>query len=47
MHRDPRVLLSDVEQASADIERFIDGMTGDAYGGQGHVRHMMARLLQD
>ena len=32
---------------SPNYERFIDGMTRDAYGGQDHVRHMMARLLQD
>lgn len=31
MHRDPRVLLADVEQAGADIARFIEGMDESAF----------------
>ena len=31
MRRDPRVPLWDVEQAGADIERFIEGMGHDAW----------------
>ena len=31
MRRDPRVLLADVEQASADIASFTEGLTRDAF----------------
>ncbi len=31
MHRDPRVLLADVEQASTDIALFTEGLTREAY----------------
>ena len=31
MHRDPRVLLADVEQASADIAHFTEGLTREVY----------------
>ena len=31
MHRDPRVPLWHIEQAGADIERFIEGMDRDAW----------------
>ena len=31
MHLDPRVPLADVEQAGADIARFTEGMTREAY----------------
>ena len=31
MHRDPRVLLADVEQASADIAHFTEGLSREAY----------------
>ena len=31
MRRDPRVPLADIERAGAEIERFTEGMNGDAY----------------
>lgn len=31
MHRDPRVLLTDIDQAGADIERFIEGTDVGTY----------------
>ncbi|MCY3731738.1 MAG: DUF86 domain-containing protein [Rhodospirillaceae bacterium] len=31
MRPDPRVLLADVDQAAADIERFVEGMDLEAY----------------
>ncbi len=31
MHRDPRVLLWDIERASDDIERFTEGMERDTW----------------
>ena len=33
MPPDPRVLLADVDRASADIERFTEGMDSRAYAG--------------
>ncbi len=33
MPPDPRVLLADVERAGAEIERFTEGIDGDAYAG--------------
>lgn len=31
MRRDPRVPLADIDRAGAGIERFTEGMNGDAY----------------
>lgn len=31
MRRDPRVTLADIDRAGAGIERFTEGMNGDAY----------------
>ena len=31
MRRDPRVPLADIDRAGAEIERFTEGMNGDAY----------------
>lgn len=33
MRSDARVLLADVENAAADIERYLDGFDGIAYTG--------------
>ncbi len=35
MHRYPRVLLADIEQAGADIERFAEGKDGETFFAMG------------
>ena len=46
MRRDPRVLLADVERASADIARFTEGMTPDAYLRDGRTQAAVERKFE-
>jgi uncharacterized protein with HEPN domain len=46
MHRDPRVLLADVEEASGDIERFTGGMTSDTYLRDGLTQAAVERKFE-
>ena len=46
MRRDPRVLLVDVERASADIARFTEGMTRDAYLGDERTQAAVERKFE-
>ena len=31
MHRDPRILLADIDRAGADVERFTEGIDSNIY----------------
>ena len=46
MHPDPRVLLADVDQAGADIERFIDGMDRETYVGDARTQAAVERTFE-
>ena len=46
MRRSPRVLLADVERASADIARFTEGMTHDAYLGDERTQAAVERKFE-
>ena len=46
MHRDPRVLLADVEQSGADIVRFTEGVTREAYLRDGLIQAAVERKFE-
>ena len=46
MRRDPRVPLSDVDRAGADIERFTEGMARDAYLRDGLTQAAVERKFE-
>ena len=46
MRPDPRVLLVDAERAAADISRFTEGMTGDAYAGDALTQAAVERKFE-
>ena len=46
MHRDPRVLLADIEQAGADIARFTEGVTREAYLRNGLIQAAVERKFE-
>ena len=46
MNRDPRVLLTDIEQASADIESYIGAMTPEAYLADGRTQAAVERKFE-
>ena len=46
MLADPRVLLSDIDQAGADIERFIGGMDHGAYAGDARTQAAVERKFE-
>ena len=46
MRRDARVLLADVERASADIVRFTEGMKRDAYLGDERTQAAVERKFE-
>ncbi len=43
---DPRVLLLDIDRAGADISRFTEGMTGDAYAGDALTQAAVERKFE-
>lgn len=46
MRHDARVLLADIDQASADIERFTEGMDMDAYATDSVVQSAVERKFE-
>jgi len=46
MSRDPRVLLTDIEQASADIESYIGAMTPEAYLADSRTQAAVERKFE-
>lgn len=46
MLADPRVLLSDIDQPGADIERFIEGMDRGAYAGDALTQAAVERKFE-
>lgn len=46
MHRDPRVLLADIEQAGADIARFTEGMDSGAFAGDALTQAAVERKFE-
>lgn len=46
MRPDPRVLLADIDRAAADISRFTEGMTGDAYVGDALTQAAVERKFE-
>ena len=46
MHRDPRVSLADIEQAGADIARFIEGMDLEAYSADARTQAAVERKFE-
>ncbi len=46
MHRDPRVLLADIEQAGADIARFTEGVTREDYLRDGLIQAAVERKFE-
>ena len=46
MHRDPRVLLADIEQAGADIARFTEGMGRETYVGDARTQAAVERKFE-
>ena len=46
MLADPRVLLSDIDQAGADIERFIGGMDRGAYADDALTQAAVERKFE-
>ena len=43
---DPRVLLADIDQAGADIERFIEGMDSGAYASDALTQAAVERKFE-
>ena len=46
MHRDPRVMLADVEQAGSDIARFTEGMDLEAYIADARTQAAVERKFE-
>ena len=46
MRRDPRVLLTDIDQAGADIQSFIDGMDSAVYAGDARTQAAVERKFE-
>lgn len=46
MHRDPRVLLADIDRAGADIERFTRDLNCDAYAEDALVQAAVERKFE-
>ncbi len=46
MRRDPRVLLTDIDQAGADIQLFIDGMDSAAYSSDARTQAAVERKFE-
>ena len=46
MRRDPRILLTDIEQAGADIEIFTAGMDSDAFAADARTRAAVERKFE-
>ncbi|MCY4610810.1 MAG: DUF86 domain-containing protein [Gammaproteobacteria bacterium] len=46
MHRDPRVLLADIDRAGADIERFTRDIDSDAYAENAMVQAAVERKFE-
>ena len=46
MQADPRVLLTDIEQAGADIESFTDGMDTAAYAADARTQAAVERKFE-
>ena len=46
MRHDPRVLLTDIDQAGADIEHFTQGMDMDAYAADAMVQSAVERKFE-
>ena len=43
MHRDPRLLLADIEQAGVDIAQFTEGVTRETYMRSGLIQAAVER----
>ena len=46
MRRDPRVLLTDIDQAGADIQLFTDGMDSTAYAADARTQAAVERKFE-
>ena len=46
MRRDPRVLLTDIDQAAANIERFTDGMDAQAFAVDARTQGAVERKFE-
>ncbi len=46
MRRDPRVLLTDIDQAGADIEHFIEGMESEGYAADARTQGAVERKFE-
>lgn len=46
MRRDARVLLTDIDQAGADIQSFTDGMDGAAYAADSRTQAAVERKFE-
>ena len=46
MRRDPRVPLADIDRAGAEIERFTEGMNGDAYAADARTQSAVERKFE-
>ena len=46
MRRDPRVLLTDIDQAGADIEYFTEGMNSDSYAADARTQGAVERKFE-
>ena len=46
MHLDPRVLLADIDRASAEIECFTEGMDSNAYASEALTQAAVERKFE-
>ena len=46
MHRDPRILLADIEQAGTDIAQFTEGVTRESYLRNGLIQAAVERKFE-